>query len=182
MKKIILFAITSVFYLSACSTVTQNDTANTFPTEDIKVDAREHTKYNYKGKNYLWTDSIAMVNDPEGKWVAPAFDVNALVASTIRKKLAKLGLNESTEAVDFVVAYGIGVDMAALHLKNYADSNIQGLLKVAEGTLVIVFADKKSKRVLWLASAEGEYKNLAADIAQKRIKYAIDEIFKRFPG
>lgn len=182
MKKITLVAISSFFLLTACDTAVKDSSASAFPTEDIKVEAREHAQYNYKGKTYLWSGSLAVVNDPEGKWVTPTFNVDELAASIIRKELANQGLNESPESADVVVAYGVGIDMAVLNLKSYADSKTKGLQEAAEGSLVIVLADKNTQDVLWIASAQAEYKKLAPDVAKKRIKFAIKEIFKRFPG
>lgn len=181
MKKITLVTVASIFFLSACDTVTKSDSIKAFPTKDIKVQAREHVKYSYQGKTYHWSGSLTIVNDPEGKWIAPAYDTDALVAKMIRKQLSKQGLSEAKEMADIVVAYGIGFDMNAINLKSYTDID-KGLKTSSTGTLVIVLADRHTKNVLWVASAEAEYKNLEPNIAKKRIKYAIEQVFKRFPG
>lgn len=181
MKKITLFIITSFFLLTGCDTAVKDNKAATFPTDDIKIETSEQTKYSYKGKSYLWTGSLTIVNDPDGKWVAPTFDTNALVATSIRKQLSKNGLREASDSADIVVAYGIGIDMDAINLKSYADINTKGLKKMASGTLVIVLADRRTQNVLWVASAEAEYKNLAPDVAKSRIKYAVNKIFNQLP-
>lgn len=182
MKKIILVAISSFFFLSACDSTVKGSMTSKFPIDDIKIETNEHAKYTYKGKTYFWSGSLSVVNDPEGKWVAPTFDADALVAASIRKQLSKKGLSEAGDSADIVVAYGIGFDMDAINLKSYADIDKLGLKKMASGTLVIVLADRRTQNVLWIASAEAEYKNLAPEVAKNRIKYTIEQVFKQFPG
>ena len=174
MKKIILFLLaTSAMLLTACTTV---------PTDDIKVTAEADPKVNFTGhKTYAWLGSAGILKDPEGKWEPPKFDADAEITFLINRELRNRGMTETTTKPDVIIAYALGVDMAALKTKTNPESKISVLENVPQGALMIVLADAKSGFVIWAGSAQAEIKNLGADAAKQRLDYAISNMFKKLP-
>ncbi len=173
---IAIFIAFLVLNLTACEHATKEST--TYPVDDIKVTTNTYSFYKYKQKSYEWADVVQAINDPEGRWTAPEFDVKRHIKKSIKEELNKYELNEVSTSADIRIAYGIGFDMTTLNLKNY--SEIKPNMSLAALTIAIV--DKKTRKVIWMATANGEYKKLEAEIAKKRVDYAIKEMFKRFPG
>ena len=174
MKKLlaIIFS-TSIVILAGCTTI---------PTDDIKVNAEADPKANFKGyKSYAWLGSAGILKDPEGKWEPPKFDADAEITYLINRELRARGLTETTNNPDLIVAYALGVDMAALKAKTKPDSKNSVLENVPQGALMVVLADGKTGYVIWAGAATAEIKNLGPDVAKQRLEYAITNMLNKIP-
>jgi hypothetical protein len=154
----------------------------TFPKDDIEVAAEAGPNANFGDyKTYAWLGSAQVLDDPEGKWEAPGFDIDSLVTALIDKELTEHGLQKSDANPDTLVAYAMGADMANMKLKYDATTKVDILQNVPQAALVVVLLDANTEEVSWAAVATGEVKNKGDEIAKQRISYTIKEMFKNFP-
>ena len=174
MNKILLALFSaSLLVLTACTTI---------PTDDISVKAESDPKVKVTGyKTYAWLGSAGILKDPEGKWEPPKFDADAEITHLINRELRARGLTEVTSNPDLIVAYALGIDMAALKTKTKPDSNISVLENVPQGALMVVLADGQTGYVIWAGAATAEIKNLGPDIAKQRLDYAITKMLQQIP-
>ncbi len=174
MKKILTILLcTSIWIFAGCTTI---------PTDDIKVNAESDPKANFKGyKTYAWLGSAGILKDPEGKWEPPKFDADVEITYLINRELRGRGLTETAKNPDLIVAYALGVDMAALKTKTNPDSKIAVLQNVPQGALMVVLADGKTGYVIWAGAATAEIKNLGPDVAKQRLEHAITSMLKKIP-
>jgi len=80
-----------------------------------------------------------------------------------------------------LVAYAMGVDMAALKLKQDPESRLSTLENVPQAGLIVTLIDPDTGFVTWAAVATGELKNLGPDMAKKRLEYVVNTMFKELP-
>lgn len=154
-----------------------------YPKDDIEVDAQADPKVKFSDyKTYAWLASAGILNDPQRKWKSLKFDADAEVMFNINHELRNRGMTESTNNPDLLIAYGLGVDMATMKFKINLESKIQFMENVPKGALFVIMTDARTGYVVWLAGAMSEIKNLAPDIAKKRIGYAITEMFSKLPN
>ena len=154
----------------------------TFPKDDIEVATDTDPNANFSDyKTYTWLGSAQVLDDPEGKWEAPGFDIDSLVTALIDKELTEHGLQESDSQPDTLVAYAMGADMANMNLKYDATTKVDILQNVPKAALVVVLLDAKTEVVSWAAVATGDVKNKGDKVAKQRISYTIKEMFKQFP-
>ena len=173
MKNIILSILVLVGFMAGCATV---------PKDDIKVETEADPKVNFSGyKTYAWLGSIAVLNDPQGQWKQPKFDVDAELVFLINEALRKRGMSESNDNPDMLVAYVGGADMDALKVKENPDTKISTLENVPQTALIVTLIDPQTEVITWAGVATGEIKNLDADTAKKRLEYVINTMFKKLP-
>lgn len=174
MRKILLYPLLiSVYLVTACSSI---------PTDDIKTTAELDPKANFKGyKTYAWLGSAGILKDPEGNWEPPKFDADAEITFLINQELRNRGMSESSKKPDLVVAYALGVDMAALKAKTNPETKMSVLKNIPQGALMVVLIDSDSGFVIWAGSATAEIKNLGPDASKQRLAFAISDMFKRLP-
>ena len=174
MRKIILYPLLISFYLiTAC---------NSIPTNDITTTAELDPKANFKGyKTYAWLGSAGILKDPEGLWEPPKYDADAEITSLINKELHDRGMTETSKKPDLVVAYALGVDMAALKAKTNPETNMSVLKNVPQGALMVLLIDSDTGFVIWAGSATAEIKNLGPDASKQRLAFAISGMFKKLP-
>jgi len=173
MKNIILSILVLVGFMAGCATV---------PKDDIKVETEADPKVNFSGyKTYAWLGSVGIVNDPEGHWEPPQFDADAEIVFLINEVLRKRGMSEVNEAPDVLIAYALGLDMAALKVKQNPDTKIETLENVPQTALIVTLIDPETEFVNWAAVATGEFKNADPETAKKRLQYVIDTMFKKLP-
>jgi hypothetical protein len=153
-----------------------------FPTDDIKTTTEADPKANIKGyKTYAWLGSAGILKDPEGKWEPPKFDADAEITKLINQELRKRGMTEVSTKPDVVVAYALGVDMAALKTKTDPNTKIKVLENVPQGALMVVLIDGNSGFAIWAGAATAEIKNLSPEISKQRLGYTISEMFSKLP-
>ena len=173
MKKLIFSVLVIAVFITGCASV---------PTDDIKIKTAADPKVNFSGyKTYAWLGSAGIVNDPDGLWEPPQFDADAEIQYLIDSALRKRGMTETGDNPDMLVAYAIGVDMAALKLKQDPESKLSTLENVPQAGLIVTLIDPDTGFVTWAAVATGELKNLAPETAKKRLEYVVNTMFKDLP-
>lgn len=173
MKNIILSLLVMVGFIAGCASV---------PKDDIKIATEADPKVNFSGyKTYAWLGSIAILNDPQGHWKPPQFDVDAELVFLINDALRKRGLSEVNENPDMLVAYVAGADMDALKVKKNPETKIATLENAQKTALIVTLIDPQTEFLTWAGIATGEIKNLEPDIAKKRLEYVINSMFKELP-
>lgn len=154
----------------------------TFPRDDIEVAVDADPKANFSGyKTYAWLGSVGIVNDPQGKWEPPQFDADAEIVFQIDQALRKQGATEVDSNPDLLVAYALGLDMAALQVKQNPQTELKSLENVPQTGLVVLLIDPDTGFVIWAGVATAEFKNLAPEVAKQRVQYAVQEMFKHYP-
>ena len=179
-----VFYILFVSLLMGCQQVTKVNESESviFSKDDIKVDSKVFVSYDYTGKTYAWGGPAVSINDPSGKWNAPDFDFDRVITENINQELKKHDLIESKKEYDLIVSYGLDINMAAIRSKSFEGIEERLILNIPEGALTIVIANGLNKKVLWMGWANADYKKQSADIAKERIKYAVREVFNKFPN
>lgn len=173
MKKTIFSFFIIFAFLTGCAS---------FPTDDIEVKTAADPKVNFSGyKTYAWLGSVGIVNDPQGQWEPPQFDADAELVFLIDSALRKRGMSQTDTNPDMLVAYGIGLDMAALGLKQDPESKVTTLENVPQTGLIVALVDPETGFVTWAGVAAAEYKNLDPETQKKRLEYVVNTMFKELP-
>jgi len=163
------------FLLSACATI---------PTKDITIDADADQRVHFTNYNsYGWLAAAGIMNDPEGKWEPPGYDVDAEIKFIIDRELRKRGWTENASNPDLYVAYVVGVDMAALKLQVKKKTRISTLENVPAGALLVVLIDAESGMTVWAGEATAELQEgLDMETRKKRLDYTITKMLKQVPS
>ena len=172
-KRILLGLVLTVFF-AGCTT---------FPKDDIRVAAEADPKANFSGyKTYAWLGSVGIVNDPQGHWEPPKFDADAEIVFQIDQALRKRGVTQVNNNPDLLVAYTLGLNMAALKVKQNPQSKLKTLENVPQTGMVVLLIDPDTGFVIWAGVATAEFKNLAPEVAKQRLYYAVNQMFKQLPN
>jgi hypothetical protein len=160
--------------LSACTT---------FPKEDIEVTAEADPKVNFSGyKTYTWLGSAGILNDPLGTWEPPEFDIDQEVRDLIERELIKRGMVKTMQDPDMLVLYALGVDMAALELKENPEAQMKMLENVPRGAMLILMIDPDTDFVIWVGAATAEVQqNPETEVVKSRLDYAVTQMIKKLP-
>jgi len=175
MKKNIFYLILFSFsLLAACSTT---------PTDDIKVEAAADEGVNFSNyKSYAWAGAVGILNDPEGKWKQPNFDIDKEIQFLMDREFRKNGLTENSSKPDMLVAYALGVDMSALKLKDDPNTKTSMLKNIPKGALIIILIDAKTGYAMWVGQVSAQIKQSPdMKIVKARLDYAITEVMKKIP-
>ncbi len=162
------------FLLNACATSL---------TSDIEVETESDPKANLAGyKTYNWLGSAGILNDPQGHWKPPGFDVDMEIRKLIDSKLKAKGVSRDEKSPDLLVGYVIGVDMEAMELKKNPETSFETLQNVPKGALVVVLIDADTGFPVWVGQATANVRNSGSDEEViKRLEYAINKMFSSFP-
>jgi len=153
-----------------------------FPKDDIEVATDADPSANFNDyETYAWIGSAQVLDDPEGKWKSPGFDIDSLVIALVDKNLTEHGLSKSASYPDTLVAYAIGADMANMEFRHDATTNVDILENVPAAALVVMLLDANTETVTWAGVAVGEVQNKGDKVAKERLNYTINEMFKQFP-
>ena len=153
-----------------------------FPKDDIDIAAEADPAVDFSDyKTYAWLGSAAVLNDPEGKWEPPSFDMDSLITALIDKELTANGLQEVDSNPDLLVAYAIGADFEKMKMQEDKVTNVEILQNVPQSALVVTLMDAYTEEVAWAAVAVGEVQKKGEDVMKKRINYTISEMFKQYP-
>lgn len=175
MKKITILLIALGFsLLSACAMT---------PTDDIKIVSESDPKVNFSGyKSYAWLGSVEVLNDPNGQWKKPGFDVDTEIRFLIDRELRGRGLSEKTDKPDMIVAYAMGVNMDALQVKENPETKVKMLKNVPKGALMIMIIDPETKFVMWVGAAKAEVQKSADKaVIKARLDYAVTKMLGKMP-
>jgi len=167
------FAVIAVALLLGCASV----------TKDIEVDAVADSNADFSSyQTYGWVAASALIHDPYAQWDAPGFDPVMEIKSLVDDALQKRGLSQTTNNPDLLVAFGAGVDMAALGVKVDPDSKANILAKVPQAGLVLLMADNETGYLSWVGVATGEVQDNPDDkTVKKRLDYAVSQMIKMMP-
>ena len=173
MKKIFLLFFLVVSLLAGCNTV---------PKDDIAIKSEADPKVKFSGyKTYAWLGAAGIVNDPQGQWEPPQYDADAEITFLINQAMRKRGFTEVSNNPDMLVAYALGVDMAALEVKKDPKTKMSALENVPQAALVVTLIDPQTEFVAWVSVATAELKGLDPEMAKKRLKYVVKTMFKKLP-
>jgi len=152
-------------------------------TKDIEVDAVAAPDADFsRYQTYGWVAASALVNDPYAQWDAPGFDPVMEIKRLVDAALEKRGMTQVSDNPDLLVAFGAGVDMAALGVKEDPDSKANVLANVPQSGLVLVMVDNATGYAAWLGVAEGEVQDNPDDkTIKKRLDYAVNQMIKKMP-
>jgi hypothetical protein len=172
-KHLILFAI-SLIFLAGCVSA---------PVKDITFNSQADPKANLSGyQTFTWLGSASIVNDAEGQWEPPGFDADAEIKHLIDRELRKRGMSENKNEPDLLVVFAAGVDMEALELKEDPETEMDMLVTVPQGGLLIGFLDSETGFVVWLGVATGEVQDdVDEQTVKARLDYAVTRLFSEIP-
>ena len=142
-------------------------------TDDIEVVALKSEKANLQGyKTYQIMDESGFMDD------SPAtddLDINTELKQIVNAEMAKKGKIPVTINPDFYVAYLAAADMDTI--KEKVDKKGKVTLESApEAGILLTLIDADTAEIIYLASAEGDVKNLPVEDRRKRWNYAIKEM------
>ena len=148
------------------------------PTSDIKVETVRNAKADLKGyKTYEIIKESGAVDETKKEEELKGVDVDAGLKEMIRETLAKKGKTEVTADPDFYVAYLFGTDMDALEVK--LDKEGEATIKtIPAAAMILMLVDAETGSIIWLSTAEAEYKNLPLKEKRERMKFAIEKMLK----
>ena len=150
-----------------------------FPTHDIVIDVEKNPRVELTGyKTFAWMPATTVLNEPEGKWQPIDYDLIKEVEFLITRELRKRHISEVSSNSDLLVTYFIGVDMAAVKIKEARRDEMRLLQKVPKGALFVVLIDPGTGHVVWASRAKAELKFLEEKLAKQRIDYVVTNMFK----
>jgi hypothetical protein len=145
-------------------------------TNDIKVNSEQSSKVDLSGyKTYQYVEGSGIAKDTTQETVMQDLKVSANIESIINKDMLLKGKTIVSKNPDFFVAYLGGVDRKTVKskLKNDAKKSIEN---IPEAALVLMFVDADDGKVIWMSTAEAEFKDVAKEEKKKRIEYAISKM------
>ena len=148
---------------------------------DIAVDSESNPKINFDGySSYAWAAAAVAVRDPDAEWSPPNFDIGAEITHLVDTELRDRGLTEVSDSPDVLAIYAVGVDMKALDVVTGTDDGVMHFTQVPKTGLKIILVDPGTRQVMWVGTAEANItEEVTADLARRRMKYAISKIFKK---
>ncbi|OQK17335.1 hypothetical protein AU255_05485 [Methyloprofundus sedimenti] len=149
-------------------------------TKDIEIETASDPKVNLKAyTTYAWLGSAEVLNDPEGKWQPPKFDVSSDIKFLIDSELRAKGLTEvADQDAEVAISFFTGVDMEAQQLKADPAKDVEIPENVPKAALIVVALDVNTGYVIWMGLATGDVKEGATVKQSKaRIAYAINKMF-----
>jgi len=147
-------------------------------TSDIQVETVKSEKANLDGyKTYEIIEESGATHALKKDKTFKGVDIDASLKKMITEELAKRGKREEKRNPDFYVAYLLGADKDALQIKldNEGRSTISN---VPEAAIVLMLVDAETGAIIWLSTAEGEYKNLPKEAKRERMQFAIEKMLK----
>ena len=148
-------------------------TAGCAQVSDIEVAAFKSEKADLKGyKTYQIIDESGFVDNSE---LSDDLDISAEMQQIIHTELAKKGKMPVSKNPDFYIAYLAAADMNAI--KEKVDKQGQRTIELAPAAaMLLTLIDANTAEVIYLASAEGDVKDLPAKQKRERLNYAITKM------
>ena len=168
--KNILLVLLSALFITACSSINQ----------DITVTSESNPKINLSGyHSFTWLGEAVVVYDENSRWQSPGFDVDSEAKLLIANQLRSKGFVEKALSPELLVTVIAGVDMDNLEAVIDNLSQLETLIYVPKGALVVAMFDAETGQQVWIGAAEAELQqNAGSEVARERLIYAIDAIFK----
>ncbi|QDU72022.1 DUF4136 domain-containing protein [Mucisphaera calidilacus] len=165
----------------------QSTSMSSVPPEmaDIQIQTETNPRVNLSGySTYAWGGAAAALHDPDDMWTPPGYDVGRVSVMLIEKQLTDLGLTKASQDPDMLIFFAIGVDMKSLGLETSENPDAT-LVETPAGGLLVIAADPGTRQVMWAGVAVAELldeSERTPELAQKRMHYAVGEIFKSWPA
>jgi len=142
-------------------------------TKDIKVETVKSEKANLKGyKTYEIIKESGADESLKKDKTLKGVDVDADIRKIIVAELAKRGKVEVSHDPDFFVAYVAGADMNAMQIKLDKEGR-STIENIPEAAMILMLVDADTGAIIWLSTAEAEFKGLPLEQQQERLKFAI---------
>ncbi len=144
-------------------------------TSDIEVLALKSEKADLSGyKTYQVIDESGFVDNSE---LSDDLDIDKELQQLIYTELQKKGKTSVAKNPDFYLAYLAAADMNAI--KEKVDKKGQTSIELAPaGAMLLTLIDANTMEVIYLATAEGDVKDLPAKQKKERLQYAISQMMK----
>jgi hypothetical protein len=171
MKYSLLLIVIGTLLFTGCSSV---------PTKDIYIETETNPKANLDAyKTYSWLAAAAILNDPQGLWEPPAFDADTEIKFLIDRELREKGIMHNSANPDMLVAFAIGVDMAALEIKTDPKTDMTVLEDAPTGGLLLIFIDPSSGYAVWAGAATADVlENPDTETVKARLDYVVTNMLK----
>ena len=145
-------------------------------TKDIEVETVKSEKANLKGyKTYEVIKESGVDDSLKKDKTLKDVDVDADIKKMITTELAKRGKVEVTHDPDFFVAYVAGADMNAMTIK-LDEQGRSTIENIPEAAMLLMLVDADTGSIIWLSTAEAEFKGLPHEQQQERLKYTIKKM------
>jgi len=142
-------------------------------TSDIMIEKSTSDKVNFSGyKTYQIIEGSGLTDETKVKNVKA---VDAEIQKIIVTELAKHGKALTTEDPDFFVAYLAGNDPKAVEIK-VDKAGHEEIKKAPASGIVLMFVDADSGSIIWIATAEGDMKNISMSERKERLQYAVKKM------
>lgn len=144
-------------------------------TSDIEVLALKSEKADLSGyKTYQVIDESGFVDNSE---LSDDLDIDKELQQLIYTELQKKGKTSVAKNPDFYLAYLAAADMNAIKAK--VDKKGQASIELAPaGAMLLTLIDADTMEVIYLATAEGDVKDLPVKQKKERLQYAISQMMK----
>ena len=144
-------------------------------TSDIEVVALKSEKADLKGyKTYQIIDESGFADNSE---LSDDLDIDKELQQLIYSELHKKGKTSVAKNPDFYLAYLAAADMNAIKAK--VDKKGQTSIELAPaGAMLLTLIDANTMEVIYLATAEGDVKDLPLKQKKERLQYAISQMMK----
>lgn len=152
-------------------------------TSDISIEVDYDQKADLDSyKTFTWMGTVLSLNDPDGRWQPRGYPVTDLTVQVIEKELTDRGITRDVSSPDLHVFYAIGVDMLP-EATGPEDERKNELIKdLPRGALGVFLLDSGSGLQVWSGVASGNVmKKPDREIFTRRLKYALEEMFRKFP-
>lgn len=147
-------------------------------TKDIKVETVKSNKANLKGyKTYEIIEESGADNSLKKDKTLKDYNVDAAIEHTIVAELSKRGKVQVKKDPDFFVAYVAGADMNAMKIKLDAKGR-STIENIPEAAILLMLVDADTGSILWMSTAEGEFKGLPIEAQRERLKFTIKKMLK----
>ncbi|SFV68217.1 hypothetical protein MNB_SV-10-687 [hydrothermal vent metagenome] len=142
-------------------------------TKDIEVETVKSAKANLKGyKTYEIIKESGVDDTLKKDKTLKNVNIDADIKALINTELQKKGKIEVKKNPDFFVAYVAGADMNAMQIK--LDKKGRSMIEnVPAAAMVLMLVDADTGSIIWLSTAEGDFKGLPLEQQKKRLEYAI---------
>ena len=150
---------------------------------DLKTASQSDSQYDFKNaKTYQWEGAVGALNDPDGTWNPSSLDSVSELHFLINRELSKKNFSQVTENPDVVVMMAVVLDMDNQEMLASHKKDIETLVTLPKGALVVMLVDAKTNQVVWIGEAESGIKNIQdISIVKKRLDAAVTGMFKKFP-
>jgi len=164
MKTIIKLSLTALLLMGVTGCVS---------TEDIQVETVKSEKANLKGyQTYEIIKESGADDTLKRDKTLKGVDVDKGIRTIIVSELAKRGKVEVSHDPDFFVAYVAGADMNAMQIKLDKEGR-STIENIPETAMLLMLVDADTGAIIWLSTAEAEFKGLPIEQQKERLKYTI---------